>query len=192
MVSIHAKELIFDWQMDVLERQTRVSRRQIISSHGIDYVRQTGTLSSTKHYIDVIMTTMASQITSLKVVYSTVYSDADQRKHQSSASLAFVWGPVNSRHKGPVTRIMFPFDDVIMEWRNSLRSPILLSAKTGWLTNSLFTGDLAATLMWRNLFNCLKCHLGIQTRFSDFARSRWPYWMTVNNPGKRLVRILTL
>ena len=44
------------------------------------------------HYIDVIMTTMASQITSLTVVYSTVYSDADQRKHQSSASLPFVWG----------------------------------------------------------------------------------------------------
>ena len=38
------------------------------------------------------MTTMASQITSLTVVYSTVYLDADQRKHQSSASLAFVWG----------------------------------------------------------------------------------------------------
>ena len=44
------------------------------------------------HYNDVIMTTMASQITSLTVVYSTVYSDADQRKHQSSASLALVWG----------------------------------------------------------------------------------------------------
>ena len=44
------------------------------------------------HYDDVIMTTMASEITSLTVVYSTVYSDADQRKHQSSASLAFVWG----------------------------------------------------------------------------------------------------
>ena len=43
------------------------------------------------HYIYVIMTTMASQITSLTVVYLTVYSDADQRKHQSSASLAFVW-----------------------------------------------------------------------------------------------------
>ena len=69
-------------------------------------------------YIDVIMTTMASQITSLTFVYSTVYSDADQRKHQSSASLAFVWGihrgPVNSPHKGPVTRKRFSFDDVIM------------------------------------------------------------------------------
>ena len=44
------------------------------------------------HYFDVIMTTMASQITSLNIVYSTFYSDADQRKHQSTASLAFVWG----------------------------------------------------------------------------------------------------
>ena len=45
-----------------------------------------------QHYDDVIMTTIASQITSLTSVYSNVYSDADQRKHQSSASLAFVWG----------------------------------------------------------------------------------------------------
>ena len=44
------------------------------------------------HYGDVIMGAIASQITSLTIVYSTVYSDADQRKHQSSASLAFVWG----------------------------------------------------------------------------------------------------
>ena len=49
------------------------------------------------HYNDVRMTTMASQITSLTVVYSTVYSDADQRKHQSSASLAFVWGSPRER-----------------------------------------------------------------------------------------------
>ena len=71
-----------------------------------------------KHYGDVIMGTMTSQITSLTIVYSTVYSGADQRKHQSSASLAFVRGihrgPVNAPHKWPVTRKMFPFDDVIM------------------------------------------------------------------------------
>ena len=64
------------------------------------------------------MGAIASQITSLAIAYSTVYSDADQRKHQSSASLAFVWGihrgPVNSPHKWPVTRKMFLFDDVIM------------------------------------------------------------------------------
>ena len=69
------------------------------------------------HYNDVIMGKIASQITSLTIVYSTVYSDTDQGKHQSSASLAFVRGihrgPVNSPHKGPVTRKMFPFDDVI-------------------------------------------------------------------------------
>ena len=44
------------------------------------------------HYSDVIMSTMASQIISFATVYLTVYSDADQNKHQSSASLAFVWG----------------------------------------------------------------------------------------------------
>ena len=64
------------------------------------------------------MTAMASQITGLKIAYSTVYSGADQRKHQSPALLAFVRGinrcPVNSPHKGPVTWKMFPFDDVIM------------------------------------------------------------------------------
>ena len=66
------------------------------------------------------MGAMASQITSLTIVYSTVYSGADQRIYQSCASLAFVWGihrwPVNSPHKRPVTRKMFPFDDVIMLW----------------------------------------------------------------------------
>ena len=44
------------------------------------------------HYSDVTLDAMASQITSLPIVYSTVYSGADQRKHQSSASLAFVRG----------------------------------------------------------------------------------------------------
>ena len=68
------------------------------------------------HYSDVIMSAIAPQITSVTIVYSTVYSGVDERKHQSSASLAFVWGihrrPVNSPHKGPSTRKMFPFDDV--------------------------------------------------------------------------------
>ena len=69
------------------------------------------------HYSDVTMSTMTSQITSLTIVYSTVYLGAD-KKNQSSASLAFVRGihrlPVNSPHKWPVTRKMFLFDDVIM------------------------------------------------------------------------------
>ena len=69
-------------------------------------------------YSDIIMNVMVSQITSVSIVYSTICSGADQRKHQSSMSLAFVRGihrwPVNSPHKWPVTREMFPFDDVIM------------------------------------------------------------------------------
>ena len=64
------------------------------------------------------MSAMASQITSLTIVYSTVLFKAQKKNHQSCASLAFVRGihrwPVNSPHKGPVTRKMFPFDDVIM------------------------------------------------------------------------------
>ena len=70
------------------------------------------------HYNYVITGTVASQITSLTIVYSTVYSDADQRKHQSSASLAVVRGihrgPVNSPYKWQVTRIMFPILRVTM------------------------------------------------------------------------------
>ena len=73
---------------------------------------------------DVKMGAIASQITSLTIVYSTVYSDADQRKHPSSASLASVRGihrwPVNSPHKWPVTRKMFPSDDVIMQSATSV------------------------------------------------------------------------
>ena len=72
-----------------------------------------------QHYNDVIMSAMASQITGLTIVYSTDYSGAAQRKHQSSASLAFGRGihrwPVNSPHKGLTARKMFPFDDVILE-----------------------------------------------------------------------------
>ena len=64
------------------------------------------------------MGVMVFQLTSLTIVYSIVYSGADQRKQQSSASLAFVWGihrgPVNTPHKWPVTWKMFPIDDVLM------------------------------------------------------------------------------
>ena len=77
------------------------------------------------HSSDVIMSAMASQSTCVFIVCSTVCSSADQRKHQNTASLAFVRGihrwPVDSAHKGLVTRKMFPFDDAIMRWeRNQL------------------------------------------------------------------------
>ena len=67
-------------------------------------------ISKYKHYSDVIIDAMGSQITSLNIVYSTVYSGADQRKHQRFASPVFAWGilrwPGNSPHKWPVTRII--------------------------------------------------------------------------------------
>ena len=92
------------------------------------------------HYNDVIMATIASQITSFTIVYSIVYSDADQRKHQSSASLAFVWGihrgPVNSPHKWPVTRNMFPFDDVIMD---SIFFLLIRHYCTEWISRNIGT-----------------------------------------------------
>ena len=76
----------------------------------------------------------ASQITNLAIVYSIVYSDADQRKHQSSALLDFVrgihGGPVNSPHKWPVTRKMFPFDDVIMLLDHAVHRSVITQQRT--------------------------------------------------------------
>ena len=75
-------------------------------------------LKQITHYTDIMMSVMVSQITSISIVCSTVFSSADQRNHQSSASLAFVRGihrwPVNSSHKGRVTWKMFQFDGIIM------------------------------------------------------------------------------
>ena len=75
-------------------------------------------LYDSNHYSDAIMSAMASQITSFWSVCSAVCSDAQQRKHQSYTLQAFVRGihrwPVDFPPKGPVTRKMFPFDDVIM------------------------------------------------------------------------------
>ena len=71
------------------------------------------------HYNDVIVSAMALQITSLKIVYSMVCSAADPRKHQSSALLTFVRGihrwPLNSPHKGPVTRKMLQYGDIDLD-----------------------------------------------------------------------------
>ena len=71
------------------------------------------------HYSDVIMSAKVSQITCVSIICSAICSDADQRKHQRSGSLAFVRGIhqwlVDSPHKGPVSQKVFlPFDDIIM------------------------------------------------------------------------------
>ena len=90
------------------------------------------------------MSAMASQITSLTIACSSVYSGADQRKHQSSASLAFVWGihrsPVNSPHKGPVKRKCFLLMTSSLHWswvdcQVNVNMP-LKTIKATWTVNS--------------------------------------------------------
>ena len=66
------------------------------------------------HYGDVIMGAIASQIASLTIVYSTVYADADQRKHQSSASPAFVRGIHRFPAQMASNAEMFPFDVIMV------------------------------------------------------------------------------
>ena len=100
------------------------------------------------------MGAIASQITSLTIVYSTVYSDADQRKHQSFNSLACVigihQGPMNSLHKRLVTPKMFPFDDIIINiytsWTILLLNGSVLLKKS--LLQSHYYEIMWVILMW--------------------------------------------
>ena len=125
------------------------------------YFSAIDTFLSQIHYSDAIMSAMTSQITGISFVYSIVCSDADQRKHQSSASLAFVRGihlrQVNSPHKGPVTRKMFPFDDVIMytlcatsTTADSLITRLLTSTNFSrwWFIQAQMKQDIEAPRHW--------------------------------------------
>ena len=109
------------------------------------------------------MGAMTSQTTNVSIVYSTVCSGADQTKHQSSASLAFVRGihrwPMNSTHKGPIRWKMFPFDDVIMLYHKMLigvfshHLPRLNNKKTYmWRKHTLDAKRWELT--WLCLFTC--------------------------------------
>ena len=103
---------------------------------------------------------IASQITSLTIVCSIVYFSTDQRKYQSSVSLAFVRGihrgPVNSPHKGPVTRKMFPFDDVIM------------TAASYWY-GKMWHNVLYVHIL-NNSISCLYWNTETWTKWSTFCR----------------------
>ena len=127
------------------------------------------------HYNDVIMGTIASQIISLTIIYSTVYSDTDQRKHQSSASLAFVRGihrgPVNSPHKRPVTRKIFSFDDVIMIANNVTYSIVSLAepATQNWTLINLKETTLITFIRDMNL--TMKSDKTSSSRRDSFRRS---------------------
>ena len=111
---------VYEQRLSSANYHTDITLWLIIKQKLIDNDSITVCRATICHYNYVTMGTMASEITSTNptIAYSTIYSGADQRKHQSSASLAFVRGihrwPVNSPHKWPVTRKMLPFDDVIM------------------------------------------------------------------------------
>ena len=122
---------------NVASRARSMACKFMVSKPGalcnIEYARETHF-----HYHDVIMGAIASKITSLTIVYSTVYSDADQIK-QSSASVAFVRGI----HKWPVTRKMFPFVDVIMK----IKSRESRSSKTSVWNVQWFWNLLQSTVL---------------------------------------------
>ena len=107
--------ILASWGANTCSRQATRPRSLVVQP---DASAPMMTYCQLAHYNEVIIGTISSQITSQTIVYSTLYSDADQRIQQSCASLAFVRGihrgPVNSPHKWPVTRKIFPFDDVIM------------------------------------------------------------------------------
>ena len=91
-----------------------VNRRE--RGTNLQHMRLCLTTGHGKHYIDVIMSAMASQITGVSIGCTAVCSGLDHRNHQSSALLAFVRG-IHRRHmdsslKGPVTLQMFPFDEI--------------------------------------------------------------------------------
>ena len=127
----------------------------IMSSHGSGWRISSG--GRYDHYCDVIMGAMASQITSITVVYSTDYSDADQRKHQVSAPLAFVWGIHHWPHKWPVTRKMFPFDDVTMRCNplNPGRFNASPQDKMAAISQMIFSDAFS---WWRSFVFWLKFH----------------------------------
>ena len=163
------------------------------------------------HFHDIIMTTMASQITSLTSVYPTINSGADQRKHQSSASLAFVWGihrwPVNSPHKGPVTRKTFTFDDVIMhlpthnrQWEHyddrclsnyvhtfQIMFTALLAVRAITKNSSTFSAtNISSNMIWfRQLHDTIKMksnHIGINYNHNNIViRSHIIIYNSVQN-----------
>ena len=85
---------------------------------------------------------------------------ADQRKHQSSVSLAFVrgihWWPVNSPHKWPVTQKMFPFDDVIMACQLREFCCPSVAPESHLYATILGTQELPK---WENLRSCQYAHI---------------------------------
>ena len=133
------------------------------------------------HYGDVIMGAMASQITSLTIVYSIVYSNADQRKHQSSASLAFVWGIHRDRW---ITRTMAGnAENVSISWRHHV---IVMVAMLYVYLDSVLDLSKTSRYTWRAPYIFPKSLiLRMETMFIN------PYPMINNDPTERIDSIVT-
>ena len=114
------------------------------------------------------MSAMASQITGVSSVCSTVCSGADQRKYQSCASLDIMRGihqsPVDSPHKRLVTRKMFPFDDVIMKQQQKLLGWTFIETRISSKDNK---NDISrkVTRIWQNIF--------LSIYHKDIEKPRW-------------------
>ena len=140
------------------------------------------------------MDIMASQITDNSHVCSTVCTDAHQRKHQSSASLAFVRGihrsPMDSPHKGPVTRKMFPFDDVTMYMYVCNGADWSLSKTLDWLIMIIILlcriwgrGWVKRDELYTNMkkyFCYLLWHCMYNKNLSTYLENIYPFTILVN------------
>ena len=112
-----------------------------------------------EHYDDVIMSERASQITTIiTIVYSIVYSDVDQRKHQSSASLAIVRGI----HREPAQMASYA-ENVSIWWRHHERSKEYLPPSTSdcstRATSCVVLPTLFSAMKWYDRKCCRKTRL---------------------------------
>ena len=118
---------------------------------------------------DIIMSTMASQVTSASIVCLVVGLGRVQRKHQISALLAFVRGihrwPDDSPHKGPVTPTNFPFDNAIM-----LKGMIELRVKLPWPAWPIDNmSNLTFKCFWKWIY--AKYDVEVQGRMVSFSNT---------------------
>ena len=113
-----------------------------------------------------------------------LHINADQRKHQSSSSLAFVWeihrGPVNSPHKWPVTRKMFPFDDVITFYISNKST--YLCAVTEYLINTALI--FPSVLLKVSLQKAAWQRSTMETFFTFLAIYGVHYWWPLDSANK--------
>ena len=105
------------------------------------------------------MSAMAPQITGVSIVRSTVFSGADERKHQSSASLAFVRGihrlPVVSHRKGPVTWIPFVWFWFHIAPGQSFRVALIIFVTNQYFADFFYFSES----MLRNWYETIGCKM---------------------------------